>query len=65
MADTLSKPFDYRQRTLALDDLAGMTDALHDDGFALVPGVLSPDEVQAMRDAIDRSASRSGSTRWG
>ena len=54
MADTLSKPFDYRQRTFALDDLAGMTDALHEDGFALVPGVLSPEEIQATRDAIDR-----------
>lgn len=54
MADTLSKPFDYRQKTLKLDDLAGMTDALHEDGFALVPGVLSPDEVEATRNAIDR-----------
>ena len=28
--------------------------SLHEDGFALVPGVLSPEEVAALRDAIDR-----------
>jgi ectoine hydroxylase-related dioxygenase (phytanoyl-CoA dioxygenase family) len=50
----LGSDFAYRQRTFALDDLAGMTDAMHDDGFALIPGVLSPDEVRATRDAIDR-----------
>ena len=27
---------------------------MHEDGFALIPGVLSSDEVAAMRDAIDR-----------
>jgi ectoine hydroxylase-related dioxygenase (phytanoyl-CoA dioxygenase family) len=31
-----------------------MTNALHEDGFALIPGVLAPEEVQAVRDAIDR-----------
>lgn len=31
-----------------------MTNALHEDGFALVPGVLNPSEVAAMRAAIDR-----------
>lgn len=46
--------FDYKQKTFAQDDVAGMTEALHEDGFALVPGVLSPDEVQKTRDAIDR-----------
>lgn len=46
--------FGYRQKTFALNDTAGMAEALHEDGFALIPGVLSPDEVQATRDAIDR-----------
>jgi hypothetical protein len=46
--------FEYRQRTFRLEDVDGMTDALHEDGFALIPGVLSTDEVQAVRDAIDR-----------
>ena len=45
--------FEYRQKTFAQDDIAGMTDALHEDGFALIPGVLSPEEVQRTRDAID------------
>jgi len=45
--------FEYRQRTFAQNDIAGMTEALHVDGFALIPGVLSPEEVQRTRDAID------------
>jgi len=54
MSTTISSPFQYRQKTFALDDLEGMTQAMHEDGFALVPGVLSSEEVQAVRDAIDR-----------
>jgi len=50
----MSNDFPYRQRTFALSDLEGMTQALHEDGFALIPGVLSADEVKAVRDAIDR-----------
>ncbi len=46
--------FNYRQKTFAIDVVPGMTDALHEDGFALIPGVLSQDEVQNVRDAIDR-----------
>ena len=46
--------FNYRQKTFAIDDVAGMTDALHEDGFALIPGVLNQGEVQSVRDAIDR-----------
>ena len=46
--------FEYRQRTFAREDIAGQTQALHEDGFALIPGVLSPAEVQATRSAIDR-----------
>lgn len=44
---------EYRQRTFARDDTAGQLQALHDDGFALVPGVLGADDVQLLRDAID------------
>ena len=47
-------PFQYRQRTFTIDDVAGMTQAMHEDGFALVPGVLSAEEVTEMRAAIDR-----------
>ncbi len=54
MPNSPAPGFAYRQKTFALDDLAGMTDAMHEDGFALIPGVLSQDEVQACRDAIDR-----------
>lgn len=38
--------FNYLQKTFTLDDVVGMTEALHDDGFALIPGVLSLDEVK-------------------
>ncbi len=44
----------YRQRTFALNDTAGQLQALRDDGFALVPGVLSADEVATTRAEIDR-----------
>jgi hypothetical protein len=50
----LSPDFTYLQKTFAIDDVEGMTNALHEDGFALVPGVLSREEVKACRDAIDR-----------
>ena len=46
--------FAYRQRTFELHDLAGMTAALHEDGFALIRNVLSPNEVQELRAGIDR-----------
>jgi hypothetical protein len=46
--------FQYKQRTFALDDLEGQTKALHEDGFALIPGVLNAQEVKDVRDAIDR-----------
>jgi ectoine hydroxylase-related dioxygenase (phytanoyl-CoA dioxygenase family) len=51
---TTTSGFSYRQRTFQLDDIAGMTHALHEDGFALVPGVLSLEEVQKTRTEIDR-----------
>ncbi len=48
------KPFTYRQKTFALDQVDEMAEAIREDGFALVPGVLSPAEVAALRDATDR-----------
>ncbi|MBC8140505.1 MAG: phytanoyl-CoA dioxygenase family protein [Armatimonadetes bacterium] len=46
--------FEYKQRTFAQNDIAGQTAALHEDGFALIPGVLSAAEVAEARAAIDR-----------
>ncbi|BCM93626.1 hypothetical protein IAD21_05517 [Abditibacteriota bacterium] len=46
--------FSYLQNTHVLHDTEGMTRALHEDGFALIPGVLSPEEVTELRGAIDR-----------
>jgi len=51
---TQEKPFAYRQKTFALDQVDEMAEAIHKDGFALVPGVLAPDEVAALREATDR-----------
>lgn len=44
----------YRQKTYAHDDLAGMVRGVEEDGFALIPSVLSPDEVRQCREAIDQ-----------
>ncbi len=46
--------FRYLQPTYRLDDTAGQLRGLEDDGFALIPGVLSADEVAETRAAIDR-----------
>ena len=46
--------FQYDWDTYRLNDVEGMTRAIHEDGFALIPGVLSPEEIQDLRDAIDR-----------
>lgn len=54
MTTTATAPFAYRQRTFDLADTAGQIKALHEDGFALIPGVLSSEEVKATRAAIDR-----------
>ncbi len=51
---TLDNGFPYKQKTFALDDTAGMTQALHDDGFALIPNVLDAEEIADVRAAIDR-----------
>jgi ectoine hydroxylase-related dioxygenase (phytanoyl-CoA dioxygenase family) len=53
-AATAPQPFAYRQRTVALDDREGQVRAMDEDGFVLVPGALSPDEVAATRAALDR-----------
>ena len=50
---TADAPFTYRQKTFASTDTDGMTRAIQEDGFALIPGVLSPDECAAARDQID------------
>jgi ectoine hydroxylase-related dioxygenase (phytanoyl-CoA dioxygenase family) len=44
----------YRQRTFRPGEKAAQLQALHDDGFALLPGVLAAGQVQAARDAVDR-----------
>jgi hypothetical protein len=46
--------FNYRQKTCDLFDTAGMAEALHEDGFALIPGVLGALEVAEARSALDR-----------
>ena len=53
-ASTLSEVFSYRQKTCDLFDTAGLAKALHEDGFALIPGVLSPSEVVQTKEALDR-----------
>ena len=50
----LDAPITYRQKTWDIDDTAGMAKAIHEDGFALIPGVLSADECATLRDSIDR-----------
>ncbi|MEG4808766.1 phytanoyl-CoA dioxygenase family protein [Microcoleus sp. F8-D3] len=53
-ATTLSEVFSYRQKTCDLFDTAGAVEAVREDGFALIPGVLSPSEVARTREALDR-----------
>jgi ectoine hydroxylase-related dioxygenase (phytanoyl-CoA dioxygenase family) len=45
--------FRYGQRTFELCDTVGQAQALHEDGFALIPQVLSSEEVAQMRGKID------------
>ena len=54
MPESLENPFPYLQKTFTPDQTAAMTTAIHEDGFALIPGVLSPQEVARLRGAIDR-----------
>ena len=53
-ASTLSEVFSYRQKTGALFDTAGAVEAVREDGFALIPGVLGQSEMAAAREALDR-----------
>lgn len=48
-----TEPFSYLQRTFRADQVAEMAEAIHEDGFALIPNVLSPEQVQAARVKID------------
>ena len=50
---TQEKPFAYGQKKFALDQVGDMARAVREDGFALVPDVLSPAEVAALREATD------------
>jgi hypothetical protein len=47
------QPTTYRQPTFRREDTSGLVRALHEDGFALIPGVLTDEEVAAARAAID------------
>lgn len=49
-----SEAFAYRQKTFAPNNTVDMTEAIHEEGYALIPGVLSADEVTAARVALDR-----------
>jgi hypothetical protein len=50
---TTSQPFSYLQKTFHPDQVEEMAEAIHEDGFALIPGVLDDQQVQAARDKID------------
>lgn len=50
---TQEKPFTYLQKTFTRDQAAEMTEALHTDGFALVPGVLTAEECAQARTKTD------------
>lgn len=49
-----TEAFPYRQKTWDLWDTEGMARALHEDGFVLIPNVLSPQEVADLKAGIDR-----------
>lgn len=53
-ASSLSEVFSYQQKTCDISDTAGAVAALHEDGFALIPGVLGESEITAAREALDR-----------
>ena len=44
----------YLQKTFDVNDTAGMTEAVYEEGFALIPGVLNAEEVADLRAALDR-----------
>jgi hypothetical protein len=53
-ASGLKEVFSYRQNTCDLLDTAGLAESVHEDGFALIPGVLSASEVGEAKEALDR-----------
>lgn len=48
-----STPKVYRQPIYDMEDTAGQANALHNDGFALIPGVLNSEQCSWARNAID------------
>jgi len=51
----MGKPkFDYLQKTFEINDTAGMAEAVHEEGYALAPGVLNAEEIAELRAALDR-----------
>ena len=45
--------FAYLQPTFKATETEAMAKAMHEDGFALIPGVLSPELVAQAREKID------------
>ncbi len=43
----------YRQRTFKPDEVEAMTQAMHEDGFALIPNVMTPEQVETACRKID------------
>ena len=52
--DPREADFTYLQPTFAQDDTAGQLKALEEDGFALIPNVLSREQVDEAKAEIDR-----------
>ena len=52
--DPREADFTYLQPTFAQDDTAGQLKALEEDGFALIPTVLSREQVDEAKAEIDR-----------
>ena len=48
-----TQPFQYLQKTHKIDQVQEMIKAMDTDGFVLVPGALTPQQVQGLRDAVD------------
>ena len=48
-----AESFTYRQRTFEPTQVDEMAQAIHEDGFALIPGVLTPEQVEQARQKID------------
>ncbi|WP_025225722.1 phytanoyl-CoA dioxygenase family protein [Fimbriimonas ginsengisoli] len=50
---SVTQDFRYLQHTFGLNQVAEMAQAIHDDGFALIPNVLSSELVAQAREKID------------